>query len=172
VRRFRRTNLRQTSDALAVSERRKVGDLLAAAQTLAKESARLLNEQRTAEAAKCRAEDLANRARYLDQLGRRQAEIWKQVAAHVQTRQPKDYDRAVSLLIDLHDLAVCRGQTADFKQLWRRYDKYTPPRRVSCADSPRQTCRHKKFTRPCQWRVPKWLDPEEYNAGRGISVES
>jgi len=115
VQRFRRTNLQQTSDALAVSERRKVGDLLAAAQTRAKERARLLNEQRTTEAAKRRAEDLANRARYLDQLGRRQLEIWKQVAAHVQTRQPKDYDRAVSLLIDLHDLAVCRGQTARFQ---------------------------------------------------------
>jgi hypothetical protein len=75
----------------------------------------LLKEQRAAEAAKHRAEDLANRARYLDQLGQRQPEIWKQVAAHVQTRQPKDYDRAVSLLIDLHDLAVCRGQTAGFQ---------------------------------------------------------
>jgi len=32
-----------------------------------KERARLLNEQRTAEAAKRRAEDLANRARHLDQ---------------------------------------------------------------------------------------------------------
>ena len=42
-------------------------------------------------------------------------EIWKQVAAHVQTRQTKDYDRAVSLLTDLHDLAVCRGQTAGFQ---------------------------------------------------------
>ena len=115
VRRFRRTNLQQASDVLTASERRKAGDLLAAGQTRAKERARLLNEQRTAEAAKRRAEDLANRARYLDQLGRRQAESWKQVAAHVQTRQPKDYDRAVSLLIDLHDLAVSRGRTAGFQ---------------------------------------------------------
>jgi hypothetical protein len=115
VRRFRRTNLPQPSDVLAASERRKAGDLLAAADARAKERARLLNEQRTAEAAKRRAEDLANRARYLDQLGRRQLEIWKQVAAHVQTRQPKDYDRAVSLLTDLHELAVCRGQTARFQ---------------------------------------------------------
>jgi hypothetical protein len=115
VRRFRRTNLQQASDVLTASERRKAGDLLAAGQTRAKGRARLLNEQRTAEAAKRRAEDLANRAPYLDQLGRRQAEIWKQVAAHVQTRQPKDYDRAVSLLIDLHDLAVSRGRTAGFQ---------------------------------------------------------
>jgi len=115
VRRFRRTNLQQASDVLTPSERRKAGDLLAAGQTRAKERARLLNERRTAEAAKRRAEDLAHRARYLDQLGRRQAEIWKQVATHVQTRQPKDYDRAVSLLIDLHDFAVCRGKTAGFQ---------------------------------------------------------
>ena len=107
--------LTATSDVPFASERRKVGDLLAAAHARAKERARLLNEQRIAEAAKGRAEDEANRARYLDQLGRRQPEIWKQVAAHVQMRQPKDYDRAVSLLTDLHDLAVRRGQTAGFQ---------------------------------------------------------
>jgi hypothetical protein len=115
VRRFRRTNIQQASHVLTASERRKAGDLLAAGETRAKERARLLDEQRTAEAAKRRAEDLANRARYLDQLGRRQAEIWKQVAARVQTRQPKDYDRAVSLLVDLHDLTVSRGRTAGFQ---------------------------------------------------------
>jgi hypothetical protein len=115
VRRFRRTSLQQTSDALAASKRRKAGDLLAAARARAKERAQLLNEHRAAEAAKRRAEDEANRARYLDQLGRRQPEIWKLIAAHIQTRQPKDYDRAVSLLTDLHDLAVRRGQTAGFQ---------------------------------------------------------
>src|SRR6267378_673355 len=77
---------------------------------------RRTNEQRTAEATKLRAEDLANRARYLEQLGRRQLEIWKQVAAHIQTRQPKDYERAVSLLADLQDLAVSRGRTAGFQR--------------------------------------------------------
>jgi hypothetical protein len=115
VRRFRRTNLQQTSAAYAASERRKASDLLAAAHARAKERARLLNEQRTAEAAKRRAEDLANRVQYLNRLGSRQLEIWKQVAAHVQTRQSKDYDRAVSLLTDLHDLAVSRGQTTGFQ---------------------------------------------------------
>src|ERR1035437_6551967 len=90
----------------------KAGDLLAAAHARAKERARLLNEQRIAEAAKRRAEDEASRTRYLDQLGRRQPEIWKQVAAHIQTRQPKDYGKAVSLLTELRDLAVRRGQLA------------------------------------------------------------
>jgi len=115
VRRFRRESLQLTSDGLAKSQRRKAGDLLAAAHARGKERARLLNEQRIAEAAKRRAEDETNRARYLDQIGRRQPEIWNQVAAHIQTRQPKDYDRAVSLLADLHDHAVRGGQTAGFQ---------------------------------------------------------
>jgi hypothetical protein len=115
IRRFGRQNLRQTSDASAASERRKAGDLLAAADARAKERARLLNEQRIAEAAKRRAEDEVNRARYLDKLGRREPEIWKQVAEHIQMRQPKDYDKAVILLTDMHDLAVRRGQTARFE---------------------------------------------------------
>ena len=115
IRRFRRQNLRQTSDGSAASERRKAGDLLAAAHARAKERARLLNEQRIAEAAKRRAEDEANRARYLDQLARREPEIWKRVAAHIQMQQPKDYDKAVILLTDMHDFAVRRGQTARFQ---------------------------------------------------------
>ena len=115
VQRFRRKSLQQTSDVAAESEPRKAGDLLAAAHARAKERARLLNEQRIAEAAKRRAEDEANRARYLDQIGRRQPEIWNQVAAHIQTRLPKDYDRAVILLTDLHDHAVRSGQTVGFQ---------------------------------------------------------
>ena len=115
MRRFRHKNLQQLSNVPLARERRKVGNLLAAANARAKERARLLNEQRIAEAAKRRAEDEASRTRYLDQLGRRQPEVWKQVAAHIQTRQPKDYDKAVSLLTDLHDLAVRRGQTAGFQ---------------------------------------------------------
>jgi hypothetical protein len=145
LRRFRRTSLQQTSDVPAASERRKAGDLLAAAHARAKERARLLNEHRAAEAAKRRAEDEANRARYLDQLGRRQPEIWKLIAAHIETRQPKDYDRAVSLLTDLHDLAVRRGQTV--KRRWRRSGKCTLSRRPSCVDLAWQTCSYKKVGR-------------------------
>ena len=115
MQRFRRKSLQQTSDGLAKSQRRKAGDLLATAHARGKERARLLNEQLIAEAAKRRAEDEANRARYLDQIGRRQPEIWNQVAAHIQTRQPKAYDRAVSLLTDMHDLAVRCGQGSRFQ---------------------------------------------------------
>ena len=110
MRRFRCTDLQQPSDVPFASERRKVGNLLAAVHARAKERARLLNEERIAEAAKRRAEDEASRTRYLDQLSRREPEIWKEVAVHILKRQPNEYARAVGLLTDLHDLAVRRGR--------------------------------------------------------------
>ena len=92
-----------------------MGSLLAAAHARAKERARLLNEERIAEAAKRRAEDEASRTRYLDQLSRREPEIWEEVAVHLLKRQPNEYARAVGLLTDLHDLAVRRGKRAKFQ---------------------------------------------------------
>jgi hypothetical protein len=115
MRRFRGPDLRQPSEVPFASERRMVGNLLAAAHARAKDRARLLDEQRIAETAKRRAEDEANRARYLDKLGRREPEIWEQVAVHILKRQPNNYARAVGLLTDLHDLAVRRGKRAKFQ---------------------------------------------------------
>jgi uncharacterized Zn finger protein len=50
----------------------------------------------------------------LDQLGNRKESIWNQIAAHIQKRQPNEYDKAVTLLIDLRDLAVRQGRVAAF----------------------------------------------------------
>lgn len=115
MRRFRGPDLQQPSEVLFAIERRKAGNLRAAAHARAKDRARLLNEQRIAETAKRRAEDEASRTRYLDQLGRREPEIWERVAVHILKRQPNEYARAVGLLTDLHDLAVRRGKTAKFQ---------------------------------------------------------
>jgi hypothetical protein len=62
-----------------------------------------------------KAEDEANRSRYLDQLGKREEATWNQIAAHIQKRQPNEYDKAVTLLIDLRDLAVRPGRVAAFQ---------------------------------------------------------
>jgi hypothetical protein len=115
MRRFRDPDLQQPSEVPFARERRKVGNLLAAAHARAKGRARLLNEQLIAETAKRRAEDEASRTRYLDQLGRREPEIWEEVAVHILKRQPNEYVRAVGLLTDLHDLAVRRGKGAKFQ---------------------------------------------------------
>jgi hypothetical protein len=47
-----------------------------------------------------KAEDEANRASYLDQLGNREEATRNQIAAHIQKRQPDEYEKAMTPLID------------------------------------------------------------------------
>ena len=56
-------------------------------------------------------------------------------------RQPSEYDKAVTLLTDLRDVAVRRGRTAGFQTELEKIRQVHPPRRASCVDLPRQTCR-------------------------------
>jgi len=76
---------------------------------------RKLNAQRAEEAARKKAKEEAGRALYLDQLAKREKAVWKQVEAYIEKRQPNDYDRAVALLTDLHDLAVRQGDETGFQ---------------------------------------------------------
>ena len=115
LRRFQQQNVPSTSQAPNAIQRRTACNLLAAAHARAEERARLLDTKRAAEAARQKAEDEANRTRYLDQLGKRQGNAWNQIAAHIQKRQPKEYDKAVTLLTDLRDLAVRRGRVPAFQ---------------------------------------------------------
>jgi hypothetical protein len=85
-------------------ERRTVKDLLTASRVRADERARQLSAKRAADAARKKAKDEADRAVYLEGLAKREKAVWKQVEAYIQKRQPKDYERAVILLVDLHDL--------------------------------------------------------------------
>jgi len=114
MQRFQRQNSQHCSQTAAAA-RRSVGDILGVAHARAKERIQRLNKQRAAEEARRKAQDEANRARYLDQLGRREPEIWEQVAVHILKRRPNDYARAVGLLTDLHDLAVRRGKRTKFQ---------------------------------------------------------
>jgi hypothetical protein len=115
LRRFQRQNAAYTSSATSSVQRRTAGNLLAAVHARAEERDRLLNAKRAAEAAQRKAEDEAKRAGYLDQLGKREAAAWNQIAAHIQKRQPNEYDKAVTLLTDLRDVAVRRGRVPAFQ---------------------------------------------------------
>ena len=97
------------------TERRSVKVLLTAARARADERARQLSAKRAADAARKREKDKADRALYLDRLAKREKAVWKQVETHIQKRQPKDYDRAVLLLADLHDLAVRQEDETGFQ---------------------------------------------------------
>jgi hypothetical protein len=96
-------------------KRRTVEDLLTASRARADERTRQLNAKRAAEAARLKAKEEADRALYLDHLEKRENAVWKQVEAYIQKRQPKDYDRAVILLTDLHELAVRQGDETGFQ---------------------------------------------------------
>ena len=115
LRRFEQQNARRTLSAPDTICRRTTGDLLRLVHARAEERTRLLEAKRTAEAARRKAEDEANRSRYLDELGKREDATWNQIATHIQKRQPNEYDKAVSLLIDLRDLAVRQCRVATFQ---------------------------------------------------------
>ena len=109
----------QHEDALASAhraiERRTARDLQTATRACADERAWQLNAKRAAEAVRQKAKDEADRGRYLDHLAKSEDSVWKHVEAHIQKRQPKEYDRAANLLTDLRDLAVRQGRVSGFQ---------------------------------------------------------
>jgi hypothetical protein len=95
--------------------RRTVGDLLAAAKELAAKKSRLAARIQAAERARREQKAAHARARYLDQLAGKESDTWQKVEALIQTKQPNKYDIAVSLLVDLRDLATRDKREADFE---------------------------------------------------------
>jgi hypothetical protein len=93
LRRFEQQNARRTLSAPDTICRRTAGDLLRLVHARVEERTRLLEAKRAAQAARQKAEDEANRSRYLDQLGKREEATWNQIAAHIQKRQPNEYDK-------------------------------------------------------------------------------
>jgi hypothetical protein len=53
-------------------------------------------------------------ARRLDELATRQEAAWEQAGVLIETKNPRNYDIAVTLLSDLRALAERRGETAAF----------------------------------------------------------
>jgi hypothetical protein len=109
----------QRENAIAANhgaiERRTVKDLLTESRARADERARQLSAKRAADGARKKAKDEADRVVYLEDLAKREKAVWKQVETYIQQRQPKDYERAVILLVDLHDLAVRQGDETGFQ---------------------------------------------------------
>lgn len=94
---------------------RTVGDLHSAAIAVANERAQKLAAQRAHELARQKAQEEANRRRYLDRLAAQKEATWRNVTEFIQKKQPKAYDRAVRLLIDLRDLALREQDEVAFK---------------------------------------------------------
>jgi hypothetical protein len=101
---------------VAPAARRSVDELLEAARFCKEQRLRLESERLASEKERRVREAVIARQRYLDDIAGRKSLIWNEVDVLIATRQPKRYDRAVELLIDLRDLDA-RSATGEFRLL-------------------------------------------------------
>jgi hypothetical protein len=124
-RRFRDATAPKGARPAPVAGRRTVAQLRAARATRVKEEKRKAAERAARERARREREQAEARTRYLDDLARREPESWREVEALIGTKRPNDYDRAVTLLVDLRDLAGRSGRApeaeARIRELRRRH---------------------------------------------------
>jgi hypothetical protein len=145
VRRFRRES--RAAGAAAASAGRTASELLAGAE--ARRAAREVAEARARQEARARlaAEQAAAHERHLEQLTGSKEETWQQVEKLTMFSKPKEYDQAVQLLRDLHEIArredditvfaarvrELRTRYAKRPSLMERFDKAGLPRPGPCS---------------------------------------
>jgi len=105
---------RAAADGGPATTGRTVGQLLQVAEAYTTEREHLEAEGRAKEKARREREAAIAREKHLDRLVGREVELWTEVDGLIATKQPKSYDQAVKLLVDLRDLAA-RGQGSDFE---------------------------------------------------------
>jgi hypothetical protein len=109
------------------AELRNSGQLSARAKTVGEEQRKQEAERKAKEAAERERERAEAHVKRVESLVGRESELWATVDQLIATRQPKEYDRAVSLLQDLRDLAVRAGTSSAFSQhmsaLYRRHKR-------------------------------------------------
>ncbi len=97
----------------APGTRRTVGELREAAEAYTKERRRLEAEKQAGEKARRAREAALAREKYLDGIAGREPKLWAEVDTLIATKQQKNYDQAVKLLVDLRDL-YARTERGDF----------------------------------------------------------
>jgi hypothetical protein len=99
---------------------RSAGDLLAAAEDRWAVRQKQIREREAAERRRREEAAAAAREQRLDALARDPVRVWNQVDELIATKRPKDYDTAVSLLLDLQALAVREGEIFEFAEQMTR----------------------------------------------------
>jgi hypothetical protein len=115
LRQFREATLSGTKTKPAAG-RRRVAELLAARDATIEEKRRKTAEREAKAKAKREKEQAEARSKYLDKLATKKTETWREIETLIATKQPKSYDRAVTLLVDLRDLAKREGTQSGFEQ--------------------------------------------------------
>jgi len=95
-------------------DRRSVGQLVARAAVVAEERQKKLTAQREQEKARRERAQAEQRKKHLEALAGKESALWARVDKLIATKQPKQYDEAMSLLQDLHDLSDVQGKSSDF----------------------------------------------------------
>lgn len=108
-----RNRTKRPSDASMT--RRTVGALLEAAETRTEER-RQIEARKRAKAIERREREAAIvRAKHLDKIAGRQAQLWAQIDSLIATTKPKSYEQVISLLTDLRDLAQRDKKGGEFQ---------------------------------------------------------
>ena len=95
---------------------RTAGDLLAAAEERWAVRQQQKREREASERQRREEAAVAAREQRLDELARNPVRSWNQVDELIATKRPKDYDAAVTLLLDLQALAVREGEIFEFAE--------------------------------------------------------
>jgi hypothetical protein len=108
--RFRRQHALPRSASAGL---RTVGALVARSGAMAEQRRQAVVARETEERARRAGAGAAARERDLAKLAKRQTEAWRRVDALISTKRPADYDAAISLLSDLHEIGERTGRAAD-----------------------------------------------------------
>ncbi|QDG52146.1 hypothetical protein FIV42_15765 [Persicimonas caeni] len=95
---------------------RTAGALYERAEQLYQERRAREQEKKRREEERKRQEQQRNRDAYLDQIEGQDEGLWAEVEQLVESYKPRDYDAAVEILLDLHDLAERKDNSAAFER--------------------------------------------------------
>ena len=103
-------------DRQAPVPRRTAGELRRAAEARTEERQQAEARKRAEAAERRKREAALARAKHLDELAGQEPKLWTRIDALIATKQPKGYDEAVRLLIDLRDLAQRDERDNEFRK--------------------------------------------------------
>jgi hypothetical protein len=114
LQRMKRERAGDRQPSMQAAKRRTVAELVGDAEEAAEERRRLVAQKAARDKARRQRKAAIARDRHLDELVGKEPALWRQVEGLIATRQPKAYDQAVALLVDLRDLAAREG-VGDFR---------------------------------------------------------
>ncbi len=114
MRRFMERGDKKNWGESAGVKKRTVAELLQAAEDLTDKRRELASKKAAEEKARRARDEEIARAKHLDNIAGKEPELWNRIETLIATKQPKRYDRAVELLMDLRDLAVRQGKRKEF----------------------------------------------------------